>query len=170
MTPKTEILSDSRCYDFPNKQENGCQETWTCARIFFMCIIMYGDMLLWLTKDQFEPPQHNLWLTHCTESSHNFPRNKELVSNYHMQMCLDSFTVPLHSPNGRQLPAVRAVQRDCHWGLKNGGNSHWSCEPIMQWGTRQSQSIFRLTNHKSVMPANWRPCPIQSYCHQVRNV
>ena len=34
---------------------------------------------------------------------------------------LDSFTVPLHSPNGRHLPAVRVVQRDCHWGLKNGG-------------------------------------------------
>ena len=56
---------------------------------------------------------------------------------------LDSFTVPLNSPNGRHLPAVRAVQRDCNWGLKNGGNSHKSHEPIMQWGTRQSQSIFR---------------------------
>ena len=56
---------------------------------------------------------------------------------------LDSFTVPLHSPNGRHLPAVRAVQRDCHWGMKNGGNSHWSYEPIMQWDTRQSQFIFR---------------------------
>ena len=27
------------------------------------------------------------------------------------------------------LSAVRAVQRDCHWSLKNGGNSHWSYEP-----------------------------------------
>ena len=83
----------------------------------------------------------------------------------------DSFTVPLHGPNGR--PAVRAVQRDCHWGLKNSGNSHWSCKPIMQWGTRQSQSIFGPTNHKRVMPANWRPCFLphwQSYCHQVRTV
>ena len=26
----------------------------------------------------------------------------------------------------------------------------------MQWGTRQSQSIFRPTNHKRVLPANWR--------------
>ena len=69
---------------------------------------------------------------------------------------VDSFTVPLHSPNSR--PAVRAVQRDCHWGLKNGKNSHWSCEPIIQWGTRQSQYIFRLTNHKRIMPADWRPC------------
>ena len=35
------------------------------------------------------------------------------------------------------MPAVRAVHGDCHWGLKNTGNSHWSCDPIMQWGTRQ---------------------------------
>ena len=62
--------------------------------------------------------------------------------------------------NGRQLPVVRGVQRDCHWGLKNGGNSYWSRESIMQWGTRQSQSLSRLTNHKRVMPANWRPCLI----------
>ena len=60
---------------------------------------------------------------------------------------LDSFTVPMHSPNGRRLPAVGAVQGDCHWGLENGANSHWSHESIMQWGTRQSQSIFRPTNH-----------------------
>ena len=91
---------------------------------------------------------------------------------------LDSFTVPLHCPKGRQLPlgqlpAVRAVLRDCHWGLNNSWNSHWSCEPIMQWGTGQSQSIFRPTNHKRVMPANRRPCLIphwRSYCHPGRTV
>ena len=86
---------------------------------------------------------------------------------------LDSFTVPLHCPNGRQMPAVGAVQRDCHWGLENRGNSHCSHEPIMQWGTRQSQSIFRCTNHKRVMPDNWRPCLLphwESYCHRVRTV
>ena len=54
-------------------------------------------------------------------------------------------SVPLHSTNGRHLPAVMVMQRDCHWGLKNGGNSQWSCRPIMQRGTRQSQSIFRLS-------------------------
>ena len=79
---------------------------------------------------------------------------------------LDSFTAPLHSPNGRHLPAVRDVQGDCHLGLKNGENSHWSREPIMQWGTRQSQSIFIATNHTSAMQVTWRPCLIphwQSY-------
>ena len=86
---------------------------------------------------------------------------------------LDSFTVPLHSPNGRQLPAVRAAQRDCHWGLNSSWNSHWSREPIMQWGTGQSQSIFRPTNYKRVMPANWTPYlkpHWRSYCHQARTV
>ena len=62
----------------------------------------------------------------CSSSSWHW---QEEVQNQ-----LDSFTVPLHSPNGRHLPAVRTVQRDCHWGLKNDGNSHWSCESIMQWG------------------------------------
>ena len=32
---------------------------------------------------------------------------------------------------------------------KNGGYFHWSCGLIMQWGTRQTQSIFRPTNHKA---------------------
>ena len=31
---------------------------------------------------------------------------------------IDSFTLPLHSPNDMHLPAVRAVQRDYHWDLK----------------------------------------------------
>ena len=39
-------------------------------------------------------------------------------------LTLDSFTVPLHSPNGRHLPAIRAVQGDCQWPVKNGGNFH----------------------------------------------
>ena len=80
------------------------------------------------------------------------------------------FHSPLHSPDGSHLPAVRAVQSagqsDCHWGLKNGGNSHWSRDTIMQRGIRQSHSIFRPTNHKRVMPANRRSCLIphwQSY-------
>ena len=57
--------------------------------------------------------------------------NKEDTNT--LPISIDSFTVPLHSPNGRLLPAVRAVQRDCHWGLNNSWNSHWSREPIMQW-------------------------------------
>ena len=81
----------------------------------------------------------------------------------HCQLNVDSFTIPLHSPNGRRLPVVRAIQRDCHWDLKNGGNSHRSREPIMQWGTRQSQSIFRPTNHKSVIPTGGHvPYPTDS--------
>ena len=89
---------------------------------------------------------------------------------------LDSFTVPLHSPNGRHLPAIRAVQWDCQWDLKNGRNSHWSCEQIMQQGTRLSQSIFWSTNQSQkgdasrVMPANWRPCLLPHNCHRDKTV
>ena len=58
---------------------------------------------------------------------------------------------------------MAAVQGDCHWNLKNSGNSHWVHELIMQFScSRQSQSIFRLTNYKSVMPSN--SCP-QADCH-----
>ena len=31
---------------------------------------------------------------------------------------LDSFTVPGHSPNGRHLPAIKAVSGDCQWPLQ----------------------------------------------------
>ena len=51
---------------------------------------------------------------------------------------LESFTVSLHSPNGRHLPAIRAVQGDCQLPLKNNGNSHWSCEQVMQHDMKQS--------------------------------
>ena len=44
--------------------------------------------------------------------------------------------------------------------IKNGGNSHRSCDPTMQWGTRQSQHIFRATDHKREMQANWMSCLI----------
>ena len=87
---------------------------------------------------------------------------------------LDSFTVPLHSANGRHLPALSTVQRDCHWGLKKYVSSHLPHEPIMQWSTRQSQSIFWLTNHKNDMPANWRSCLISHWesfsCNKSKSV
>ena len=44
---------------------------------------------------------------------------------------LDSFTVSLPSPNGRYLPAVRAVQGDRHWPQKECVISHWSCVPTI---------------------------------------
>ena len=53
-------------------------------------------------------------------------------------MELDSFTVSLHSPNGRHLPAIRVVQGDCQWSMKNSGNSHQSREPTLHCETRQS--------------------------------
>ena len=90
-----------------------------------------------------------------------------------IEATLDSFTVLLHSPNGRRLPAISFMQGDSHWCLKTSGNSHWSLEPIMQGGTSQSQFVFRPANHKCTMPTNWRPCLMphcQSYCHQARTV
>ena len=65
------------------------------------------------------------------------------------------------------------MQGDCQWPLKNGGEFPpvtWAHNPLQ---LRQSQPIFRPTNHKSVMPAIWRPCLIsrwQSYWHQAGTV
>ena len=71
---------------------------------------------------------------------------------------VDSFTVSLHSPNGRRLPAVKAVQGDCQWAWANGGNSHRPRDPIIHrlWGI--PQSIFASTNHTTDSTANCRPC------------
>ena len=54
---------------------------------------------------------------------------------------LDFVTIPLHSPNDRNLPAVGPVQEHCQWRLKNGGKSHRSREPTMQYDTRQSDTV-----------------------------
>ena len=86
---------------------------------------------------------------------------------------LDSFTVYLHRPNGRHLPAVRSVQGDYRWpNLKR-----WKFSPVT-WAhnllcLRYSQPVFRPASHRGVMPANWRQClrpNWQSYCHQTRTV
>ena len=51
------------------------------------------------------------------------------------------------------LLAVRAVQGDCQWPLKNDGNSHKSPEPMMRCNFNDSmelstpQSIMIATNH-----------------------
>ena len=65
---------------------------------------------------------------------------------------IDSFTVPLHSPTSR--PVVRAMQGDCQWGLKTGGNPHWSREPIMHlmWGI--PWTIYRSAN-QSQQNSQW---------------
>ena len=59
------------------------------------------------------------------------------------------------------MPAVRAVQGDWHWPLQQPLKKRWIFPPVT-WAhnllqLRQSQPTFRPTNHKRVMPTNWRP-------------
>ena len=54
----------------------------------------------------------------------------------------------------------RAVQGDCQWPLKNGGNSHWSHDPIMHQMSGVPRSIYRSTNYTAGNTANWRPTDI----------
>ena len=86
-----------------------------------------------------------------------------------LQKLLDSFMAPCTALTaGICLPLGL-----CKGTVTRVWNSQWSHELITQWGTSQSQSIFRPTNHRSAMPANWRPCFIphwQSYYHQARTV
>ena len=106
-----------------------------------------------------------LFVFHCfLKNVYCFSQTDISIYRHCVDIAIDSVTVPLHSPNDRHLPVVRAVQRDCQC-LKNVGNSHLSHELIMQWDTRQSQSIFKPTIHKCVMPGlipHWqshrRPC------------
>ena len=111
-------------------------------------------------------PCHNIWQI---SSNSSVPNACEYTMNdIHglAQYCsnsianalelLQSYAKPkiCYSLDLLHLHAGRGVQKDCHWGLKNGGNSHWSREPIMQWGSFQSQYISRPTDYKSAMPAN----------------
>ena len=57
---------------------------------------------------------------------------------------IDSFTVSLQSPNGRHLPAVRALQGDCPWPSKSGDNL---AKRHCNWGI--PQPIFRPATQKS---------------------
>ena len=71
-------------------------------------------------------------------------------------LILDSFTVPLHSPNGRH-----ACRYCCAKGLSLGSEKRWEFPPVTrahnEMGTRLYQFTFRPTNHKRVTPASWRP-------------
>ena len=42
---------------------------------------------------------------------------------------VDSFTVPLHSRNGRRKACHKGCARGLSVTFECGGNSHWSCEP-----------------------------------------
>ena len=54
----------------------------------------------------------------------------------YISLLANCFIVYMHSPNGKHLPVVRAVQWDCRGPLQNGGNSHRSRGSSMycDWG------------------------------------
>ena len=92
-----------------------------------------------------------------------FPNVWDGVSTHtKKQWCfMDCFTVSLHSHNGRQLPAVKAVQGDCQWPLENDKNLHIPHEPLIHynWGNHN------LYLHQPITKGQCLP-----YCHQTRTV
>ena len=78
-------------------------------------------------------------LPHCTSPiSHN--------ASFRTEMCTFQFWI-MHC----------GIWHRCIVVIENGGNSNRSCVPTMHCDTRQSQPLFRMTNHKRSMPAYWRP-------------
>ena len=55
----------------------------------------------------------------------------EMGNIAHDLQCLDSFTVPLHSPNGRHLPAIWGCTRGLSVATEMPWKSPQSCEPIV---------------------------------------
>ena len=71
---------------------------------------------------------------------------------------VDSSTISMHSTMSRHLPAVRVVQGDCRWPLKNGGKSHCPYAPIMHHMQGIPPPIFRSANHTADNTAACRAC------------
>ena len=67
---------------------------------------------------------------------------------YRHDFLLDSFTVSLHSSNGRYLLGVMVVQGDCEWPVQNGGPLHWPCRPRRHydWGIPYLHFDQAITN------------------------
>ena len=89
-----------------------------------------------------------------------------------LHLLIDIFTLPFHSPDGKEMPTLKAVKGVSQSPLKNR-NSHHSLELKMRSYQGIPQPIFRPANHKRFILANWRPCLIpqwQSYSHQARTV
>ena len=73
------------------------------------------------------------------------------------------FTVPLHSPNDRHLPVVRAGQGNCQWPQKNVVNCHRLREPTIHYDWVNPKLYYISLSKKwkpntppiVKMPSNW---------------
>ena len=102
-----------------------------------LCLENPSSITMHNSTSQFFPLGSQLLPILNVRESQQLPCSTCLQTNFAVFSCaLDSFTVSLHSPNSRHLPAVRATQGDCQWPLKNVGNSHRSHEPRIHcnWG------------------------------------
>ena len=109
----------------------------------------------------FNPWCHGTSQYHTTRVI-NTPLFPELDTGQQWQVpqngrLVDCLTVSLHSPNGRQF----ACHEGCARGLSVAFEKLRKFPPVTRTHSplqlRQSQPIFRPTNHKRGMPANWRP-------------
>ena len=105
-------------------------------------------------RDQPRKIQHDFWIRELPSS------RSQKDTRFSPREHLGEIGRLLHSPNGSNCLPLGLCKRAVTGVLKNDGNSHRSHKPTMEWDTRQSHFIFWPTNHKRLMPANWRPCLI----------
>ena len=112
-------------------------------RVFFIMEIIIPEKML----PPCCPPSawHGTWQEHYQVVSPVTVRDTIMAA-------LDYFTVSLHSPNDRHLPAAGAVQGDRQWPLKSVGNCHRTCKPTSHcyWCNP------KLNLDQPVIPAHWR--------------
>ena len=131
-----------------------------CALLCFV-VVRYRQDVVHILHDYFTTPEQSYDWPAASEASMNDMGDTWPESNMHnniiktkahkyttagvfllwdtLYIFLDCFTLPLHSPNGRYLPAVRLCKGTISGVWKNGGNSHWSHEPITTQNSMQSR-------------------------------
>ena len=84
---------------------------------------------------------------------------------------VDTFTVSLHSPNGRHWPALRTVQGHYQWPLEKSMNSHLPGSPnkenTMLMGIPPAE--IKPANHESVDASQVGPC-LQTFSPTATNL
>ena len=126
------------------------------------CIWNAFDRAVLKCKATVEAPIKQDTLRQSTYKDTTLPALGTVYTTHVFRTSLDSFTVSLHSPNGRQMPAVRSVQGDCQWPLKwvEILTDHTSAKTF---ASDAIQTYIQSSKWQTVMSANWRPCLIRHW-------
>ena len=106
---------------------NSVREAGGLAVHWFLCCYQVHLMIV-IKHNMLRPQQVNVLSFLMGSSPHVVGGRPCMMDDCTSNLqSVDAFTVPLHSPNGRHLPAIRAVQGDCQWSIK------WHKFPSVTW-------------------------------------